>query len=366
MWEIQCDQSMSQYFGQEQFNNAGLLRKSAGTNTTTLGLAFVNGGTVDAESGTILFSSGSSLGGNYQAEANGAVYFYGSCTIVAALNFQGPGPVQITGGSVAGTLSGMLNWSGGQINSWAPLEVASNGVLNIVGDVSLYGPLTNYGTVNWQAGTVQLINNNSQPYSGTIWNQTGALWEIQCDQSMSQYFGQEQFNNAGLLRKSAGTNTAFNTFLQNGGIVNVQNGILNLNRGCSLTSGTLNVAINSLNNFGQINVGGSAALAGTFGAYFTGGYLPVAGNSFPVVTYASETGIFANLNLPKGPPCQISYGATAFTLSIANTPAMLGLPSTSLWNSNGFNLTLQASPGSELHHPGFNQSYQLGDHHKLH
>ncbi len=62
--------------------------------------------------------------------------------------------MQITGGSVAGTLSGMLNWSGGQINSWAPLEVASNGVLNIVGDVSLYGPLTNYGTVNWQAGTV--------------------------------------------------------------------------------------------------------------------------------------------------------------------------------------------------------------------
>ncbi len=219
LWDIQCDQSMNQYYGQEQFNNAGLLRKSAGTNTTTLGLAFVNSGAVDAESGTIQFSGGVNLGSGFQTAANAAV-----------------------NGNISGTISNTLNWSGGSLTAGSYLTVASNGVLNISGNITLYGAMTNYGTVNWQAGTVQLYNNgSSSPGSpaGAIWNQTGALWEIQCDQSMSQYFGQEQFNNAGLLRKSAGTNTTtLGLAFVNGGTVDAESGTIPLAAG-AVWAGTI-------------------------------------------------------------------------------------------------------------------------------
>jgi len=43
--------------------------------------------------------------------------------------------------------------------------------------------------------------------NGEIWNQPGGVWNLQCDQAMNWWSGDEQFNNAGVLRK----NTTFGT-----------------------------------------------------------------------------------------------------------------------------------------------------------
>ena len=106
-------------------------------------------------------------------------------------------------------LSGTVNWTGGTVNSGTSLTLATNGVLNIVGNVTLAGPLTNYGPVNWQSGTVTVYNYVPGGYTGAIWNQAGALWNIQCDEALNYETsaGTNFFNNAGLVRKSAGTNT---------------------------------------------------------------------------------------------------------------------------------------------------------------
>jgi hypothetical protein len=58
----------------------------------------------------------------------------------------------------------------------------------------------------------------------------------------------------------------------------------------------------------QINVTGSATLAGTLDVRFSGGFTPVLGNTFDLLTFASRSGMFQNVLLPTLP------GPTAFQL----------------------------------------------------
>ena len=56
----------------------------------------------------------------------------------------------------------------------------------------------------------------------------------------------------------------------------------------SLTFGIGGAA--SGNEYGQLAISGSATLAGSVNASTASGFTPTVGDSFPVVTYASETG----------------------------------------------------------------------------
>jgi hypothetical protein len=224
------------------------------------------------------------------------------------------------------TVGGEFNWSGGSLMG-SPLTFASNSVLNIQGPVSLYGPLTNYGTVNWQAGTVQL---NYAPYYGdygVIWNEAGALWSIQCDQSMIGENGDEYFVNAGEALKTGGANTtSIAVSFLNSGEVMAQSGTIQLGGGSMLTNGTLGFGINSLTSFGQIVISGQATLGGALGVHFNNGYTPNPSNSFALVHYGSESGVFAPLNLPANIVWQTNYGAGEFALTVVGVEPDL-LPS---------------------------------------
>ncbi|MDB6065752.1 MAG: delta-60 repeat domain protein [Pedosphaera sp.] len=358
LWDIQCDQAVNINAGSPPFNNSGLLRKSAGTNTTSIGIPFTNTGMVVAQSGTINFSGTDSLGGSFQATANAAIYFSGgSFTVLSGLNFQGPGPVQITSGTIDGTFAGTVNWSGGQLGAGSSLTVASNGVLNIQGNISLLGALTNYGTVNWQAGTVGVYNNGGQPYTGAIWNQAGALWDIQCDQAVNINAGSPPFNNAGLLRKSAGTNTTtIGIVLNNTGTVMALEGTIGLNNGVSLTNGTLSFALSSPSNYGRINISGVASLAGGVSAVLLDGYVPAVGAQFNVMAFGSTNGTFADfsgLNAGSGIFFNASVTSTALTLQasatnfVAVTPAILNQPASQTVTYGGtatLNAVVSGSP----------------------
>ncbi len=48
--------------------------------------------------------------------------------------------------------------------------------------------------------------------------------------------------------------------------------------------------------FGTLKASGSAALGGTLGLELSSGYVPAATDSFPIVTYASQTGSFATID----------------------------------------------------------------------
>ncbi|MGD0413056.1 MAG: hypothetical protein ABSC18_15300, partial [Verrucomicrobiota bacterium] len=252
-WNIQCDQSLTCVYNtaSDYFQNAGRLEKTVTAGATAFDLPFTNTGPVTVTTGTLIFNSGGTLGGNYSAAAGAAVDFGGGQFTLVSGNpaSSGAGQVQFTAGSSilftsaitnftlsgasltgsnfvtgtfnlnSGTLAGsmtvasgaLLNWSGGSVAgpvsmasgavlNWSggsatgPLTVASGGVLNLnpgtAGTVYLYNALTNAGTVNWLTGDVYVnySGTGGSTNGGPIVNLAGGLWNISCDQLLTNSY----------------------------------------------------------------------------------------------------------------------------------------------------------------------------------
>ena len=119
------------------------------------------------------------------------------------------GQFNANGGNLAGmyACAGAMNWSDGQLNPGSSITIAINGVLtiNLSTTLQMYGVLTNAGTVNWVGGNFVIQNDNGGGgYIGGINNLPGAVFNVQCDQTIGcACYGAEYFNNAGIVRKSA-------------------------------------------------------------------------------------------------------------------------------------------------------------------
>src|SRR5262249_12112061 len=100
-----------------------------------------------------------------------------------------------------------------------------------------------------------------------------------------------------------GTGTIFCSVSNTGGIVAPGNspGILTINGDYTQSSsGTLNIEIGGTSaaapDFDQLHVTGSATLGGTLNVSQINGFLPAAGQSFQILTFASRAGDFATYN----------------------------------------------------------------------
>jgi hypothetical protein len=103
------------------FNNAGLVQKSAGAGTTSIGANFNNSGTVNAQSGTLQVS-------NYQQTAGS--------TILSGGSLASGNPILINGGTLTGSGFIYANvTNAGQVNPGSPL-----GLLNIQGNYTQTAP----------------------------------------------------------------------------------------------------------------------------------------------------------------------------------------------------------------------------------
>ncbi len=363
VWDIQNNQDLfNNIGGPAYFYNAGALLKSAGAGTTTISIPLFNSGSVTGLQGTLNFNGGGPLEGAFTASAGAAIEFSaGNFSNSAPVSLNGPGPIQFTGGNLllladvitnlpltAGTVSlgpgfqggaitnltiagatlagtntvtGTLNWDNGTI-AGGSLTVQSNGVLNINGNTTLYlqSPLTNAGTVTWtNTGSLDVLN-GSGLYFGLIENLVGGLWDIQNNQSLfNNTLGPAYFHNAGTLQKSAGAGTTPVTIpVTNSGAILALQGNLALNDGFAPTDGELLFGLSSAASYGTMSVSGAAALSGTVGVLWLGGFVPASGDSFTVLSYGSYTGFFTNLSLPAGALWTTNYGPTSFTLSVAS------------------------------------------------
>ena len=366
LWNIENDQSMyNNVIGTgAYFQNAGTLQKSGGTGPTYIYLPINNTGSVTALQGTLLFYGGGPLAGTFTAGTGATIEFgSGGFTNSVPVSINGPGTVQLTGGTLTlltdiitnlpltggtvnlgpafqggvitnltidgatlagtNTVTGVFNWNNGTI-AGGPLTIATNGVLNINGNTTLYlaNPLTNAGTVNWTGTGSVDVENGVNSYFGIIVNLPGALWNIENNQLLFNNIGAgntSYFQNAGTLQKSAGTGiTYFYLATTNSGAISALKGNLTFETGFTPVGGEMLFGLSSATAFGTINIPGNATLGGTVGVLYENEFVPASGNSFTVLTYGSFSGLFTNTSLPAGPIWVTNYTATSFTISVGS------------------------------------------------
>jgi hypothetical protein len=227
------------------------------------------------------------------------------------------------------TVSGVFNWFSGTL-SGSPLTIANGGVMNITGGVSLQNVLTNLGTVTMSGAAGLAVYNDVSPYTGDVYNQAGALWDIQTNANISCEYctSNEFFNNAGTFRKSGGSGgtATISVVFANTGTIDAMSGILSFTGTFTNSAGTLGFGVSGLANLGQINVAGAVTLSGTASVTWLGGFSPSVGNSFTLLNYGSHSGIFANIVLPPGSSGTGVYGVSAFSVTVTNVTGQTNVP----------------------------------------
>ena len=263
--------------GASSFTNSGTFRKSAGAGTTTIGsVGFANSGTIDAQTGTLSFSSAGNVF-NAGSIFTGA----GTVSVSAGSAFNGgftASNLVITAGTQTGTaaaLSGSATWQGGALaGSWSTTAGSTLGLTTGASKSFDGSAFTNNGTMNWADGNVFLTSGSAVTNNGTV-NVTG-------DNTLGfGGGGASSFTNKGLITKvsGAGTTTIGAVGFDNLGTVNVSSGTIALpgnfvNNGTLSGTGTFSVA-GTLTNNGTIAPGNSI---GTLS--LSGNYLQSATGSF--------------------------------------------------------------------------------------
>ncbi len=290
VWNAKSDDALVNNGGAlSTFTNSGTFRKSAGSGNTSIGtIAFVNSGTIDAQTGSIYFG-----GGNATFNAGSVFTGAGSVVIGNNASFNGgltSSNLVLSAGSYTGTgakITGAVTLSGGYVQGdW---EVASGQTLNGANGGSKFlngGALTNNGTVNWKTGDALYLQNGSSFTNNGLHDIQATSAIVNNGGALSTYTN----SSGATLRVASGQTATIGTigFTNNGGTLTA-NGTINYN-GSNATFGTgtvfngsgtnlvssnaaFNGAISSGNLVLQNGVyqGTAVALSGT--TDFTGGYL---------------------------------------------------------------------------------------------
>jgi hypothetical protein len=122
--------------------------------------------------------------------------------------------------------------------------------------------------------------------------------------------------NSGIVSAGAGSSVQFtSTFAQ------AATGTTHIDiAGTTTVINTINGPNTTVPQFGSVAVTGAATLAGTLEIQFAQGYVPVVGDRYKVLTYASHTGSFSSvrvLGLPAGLVVTPQYNGTDLTLVIS-------------------------------------------------
>jgi hypothetical protein len=352
LWEVRNDRTFTWIGGTyPRFDNAGIFRKSQGTGTTAFSLfTFVNFGTVEVQSGTLLHSSafnhwglasvtngavlrlagGGTGSGTFDVAASGLTDWTADYTLNPGAQLNGAGLYKVTSGTLtmntnanvavrnldlAGTLgvegtltvSNVLNWIAGAMSGGGRTVIAPGATLNLANSGAL--SLSTHTLEN--AGTV-LCTGTGDLRGGpqvVLTNCPNALWELHNDRTFTWIGGTyPRFDNAGIFRKSQGTGTT--TFsssfpFTNYGTLSVWQGTLSFAGTLSLgNSGTVEFGLAGVNyptDYGRVNYGQPLQLTGRLAVVFRGGFVPGPSQQYLVMA-ALILGTFQSYTAPTIPP----------------------------------------------------------------
>jgi YD repeat-containing protein len=192
--------------------------------------------------------------------------------------------------------SGIDNPSGGQVavqNAGTIEKTAGTGTSTL----DINGPLSNTGTIEADSGTLSLDANSitqlaNNALSAGTWNAlNGATLKFPSGTSVTT-------NEANVSLIGSGASiTALAGLATNSGTLTIGSGaVLNLSGNFTQTAaGTLSDQIDSTLGGGQLAISGTATLDGNFNVNLLNGFNPSRNAVYPVMTYASFSGSFANV-----------------------------------------------------------------------
>lgn len=341
--------------GTPNWINTGTLRKSGGTNTTSIDVFnFSNpGGLVDVQSGTLQFNGGATnlLSGAFSNTApaiinlingmwtdaggiftgtgtntfnagtfnlrtnvpTGLKFISGDVWVTGTNTFQNSGAITnltIEGATLRGTniVTGTLSFTSGSIPE--KLTIATNGqlIISSTGNKLLYGAtIINQGTVNC-GGSISV---------GTTIISNGGLWQVTGDYNISYGGGGfPVWTNSGIIRKAAGSAGGYSQLDANfvnlpGALVESLTNRLILNGGTtSQFGGTFNaIGLIDLANGTWTDAGGVATGVGTnLGTFRKTGGSGIADNS--AIRFFNQPGALVQVDSGT---LQLPVGSTNFS-----------------------------------------------------
>ena len=264
IYEIQSGQ-LDASSGFWNFNNEGILRKTGEGHADVDVYLSQLGGTIEVEEGMLnLLRGGQHQTGEYNVAENAELnYNFNTYDFLGLASGTGDGAINVNatwrvpeGAFASLDFEGsVLRWNTSTLNLGE--GITNLGTINLFNAPALSGVLNNDGTIIHNADD---LNFNS----ATINNRPGGVYEIQSGQ-LDASSGFWNFNNEGTLLKTGDNVATFDVFLsQQNGIIDIQEGQLNLNRSATHTGGTYNVADGAVLNyaFGNYTFAGLVVASG--------------------------------------------------------------------------------------------------------
>ncbi|HNQ87488.1 MAG TPA: hypothetical protein PKM73_02505 [Verrucomicrobiota bacterium] len=300
------------------FENAGVLRKSASTGTTTFradngGIHFTNRAIVDLQTGTLSlparsdFGHGGSLAGPGTCSLEGTAGFHGTTTLAADVTLRLSGTLEGTDALLSGT--GTLRWTGGTLEGTLTLD--SSLTCSLEGNAPKFLATQTHvlqrGPARWQdAGQFNLA-------WGARWENTGHF-DILNDAVVFCHTGGNptpQFVNTGTLRKSVSSGTT-TIRADNGGVTLVNHGTVDIRTGRLQIDGGYQPRAGAAFSFmisgpapgleyGSVGRNGMFPFTGPLTVTLAAGYTPAPGTVFTLAHYSAPQGGFDPVVLPPLP-----------------------------------------------------------------
>ena len=281
VYDFQADSYLDNGTPGATINNAGVIRKSAGSGESGIGsgvnadLNFTStGGIFDIRSGTFTdFVGGIFTGGGVFDAAAGTILdlagdFIHPTIVSGAFTGSGAGIVRFRGRELrSGAAGTTFNFTPGLFQWTAVGQSTMTGAdLTNLGSITLAGAgIEQISNTFFNAGTILHvgIGNLDLDFGAIVTNQVGAVYDFQADQSVVD---SGTFINRGTLRKSGGTGTSSmspHVFQNDRGLIDVRSGILALNPTDSgnSTGGTFEVAKDAVLD---LNSQGASSYTGTY------------------------------------------------------------------------------------------------------
>jgi hypothetical protein len=258
----------------------GFIRKSAGTGTNTIDWAVHNAGTIDVQTGALLFNEGGNVGGNLTVASGTRVILEngtfnmldggsstGAGTLVVSAPAHAPAGATygansrvelVAGGGLGGgagifAANGSFDISGGTVNDGGSLDL--NGTGTVTGGALLTGTINVNGTVVHSAG--QHVGHGS--FNPRINVRSNGVYNVTGDGSFITGNSSDHFTiqQGGVLRKSAGAaSSTINWQVNNGGVIESTSGTLQFILPVNMSGGFVFV------NGGDVKFAGDLNLAG--------------------------------------------------------------------------------------------------------